>query len=185
MDPDDLIVIARIGAPHGVKGAVRVKAFTGDPAAIGNYGPLAARDGRVFAIHDLRPDKSVVIVSFAGVDDRDAAEALNGTDLYVARSALPASDDADEFYHADLIGLAAVTPDGERLGRVIAVHDFGAGDMLEIEQEDEQARGKTLLLPFTKAVVPEIDLAGGRLVVVPPPEIEARPETEMPQGDEQ
>ena len=181
MGADDLILIARIGAPHGVKGAVRVKAFTGDAAAIGDYGPLVAKDGRVFAIAQLRPEKSLVIVSFAGVDNRDAAQALNGTDLYVARSALPASDDADEFYHADLIGLAALMPDGERLGTVIAVHDFGAGEMLEIEQ----APGKTLLLPFTKAAVPEIDLAGGRLVVVPPPEVEARGETETPQGDEQ
>ena len=181
MAADDLILIARIGAPHGVKGAVRVKAFTGDAAAIGAYGPLVAKDGRVFAISHLRPDKSVVIVSFAGVDGRDAAEALNGTDLYVARSVLPASDDADEFYHVDLIGLVALTPDGERLGTVIAVHDFGAGEMLEIEK----ARGKTLLLPFTKAAVPQIDLAGGRLVVVPPPEVEARGDTETPQGDEQ
>ena len=181
MDPDDLIVIARIGAPHGVKGAVRVKAFTGDAAAIGGYGPLVAKDGTVFEIAHLRPDKSVVIVSFAGVDGRDAAQALNGTDLYVTRSALPASDDADEFYHVDLIGLAAVTPDGERLGTVIAVHDFGAGEMLEIEQ----AGRKTLLLPFTKAAVPQVDLAGGRLVVVPPPEVEARSDTETPQGDEQ
>jgi len=181
MAADDLILIARIGAPHGVKGAVRVKAFTEDPAAIGNYGPLVSKDKRVFDVRQLRPEKSVVIVSFAGVDDRDAAQALNGTELYVARSALPASADAEEFYHIDLIGLAALTPDGERLGCVIAVHDFGAGDMLEIEQ----ARGKTLLLPFTKAVVPEIDLAGGRLVVVPPPEVEARPESEEPQGDDQ
>ena len=185
MVTDDLILIARIGAPHGVKGAVRVKAFTENAVAIGEYGPLVAKNGRAFAIRHLRPDKSVVIVSFAGVDGRDAAEALNGTDLYVARSALPASDDADEFYHADLIGLAALTPDGERFGTVIAVHDFGAGEMLEIEQQAEQARGKTLLLPFTKAAVPQIDLAGGRLVIVPPPEVDARPETETPQGDDQ
>lgn len=185
MDSDDLILIARIGAPHGVKGAVRVKAFTDDAAAIGNYGPLAAKDGRIFTIARLRLDKSVAIVSFAGVDGRDAAVALNGTDLYVARSVLPASDDADEFYHADLVGLAAVTRNGERLGTVIAVHDFGAGDMLEIEQETGQGRGKTLLLPFTKTAVPQIDPAGGRLVVVPPREVEARPDTETQQGDEQ
>ncbi len=181
MIADDLILIARIGAPHGVKGAVRVKAYTGDAAAIGDYGPLVAKDGRVFAISHLRPDKSVVIVTFAGVDDRDAATALNGSDLYIKRSALPASDDADEFYHADLIGLVAVTPDGEGLGTVVAVHDFGAGEMLEVEQ----VAGKTLLLPFTRAAVPEIDLAGGRLVVVPPPEVEARGDTETPKGDEQ
>ncbi len=181
MVADDLILIARIGAPHGVKGAVRVKAFTGDAVAIGEYGPLVAKDGRVFAISHLRPEKSVVIVSFAGIDDRDAAEELNGTDLYIERSALPASDDADEFYHADLIGLVAATPDGKRLGTVVAVHEFGAGEMLEVEQ----VGGKTLLLPFTRAVVPEIDLAGGRLVVVPPPEVEARGDVETSKGDEQ
>jgi 16S rRNA processing protein RimM len=181
MASDDLILIARIGAPHGVKGAVRVKAFTGDPAAIGDYGPLVAKDKRAFAIRHSRPDKSVVIVSFTGVDDRDAAAALNGTELYIARSALPASDDADEFYHADLIGLVAVSPDGERLGVVIAVHDFGAGEMLEVEQ----AGGKTLLLPFSKSVAPQIDLAGGRLVIVRPREVEARSEPETPKGNEQ
>ncbi len=173
MADDDLILIARIGAPHGVKGAVRVKAFTGDPAAIGEYGPLVARDGRVFAVRHLRLDKTVVIVSFAGIDGRDGAQALNGTELYIKRSALPANDDTDEFYHVELIGLAAVTPDGERLGTVVAVHDFGAGDMLEIEPRE----GKTLLFPFTRAVVPQIDLAGGRLVIVAPPEVEARDDT--------
>ena len=181
MIADDLILIARIGAPHGVKGAVRVKAFTDDAAAIGDYRPLVAKDGRVFEISHLRPEKSVVIVTFAGIDDRDAAQELNGTDLYVERSALPASDDADEFYHADLIGLVALTPDGEGLGTVVAVHDFGAGEMLEVEL----VGGKTLLLPFSKAVVPEIDLAGGGLIVVPPPEVEARGDTKTPKGDEQ
>ncbi len=181
MVADELILIARIGAPHGVNGAVRVKAFTGDAAAIGDYGPLVAKDGRVFEISHLRSDKSVVIVTFAGIDDRDTAQELNGSDLYIKRSVLPASDDADEFYHADLIGLVAVTPDGEGLGTVVAVHDFGAGEMLEVEL----VGGKTLLLPFTRAVVPEIDLAGGRLVVVPPPEVEARGESQTPQGDEQ
>ncbi len=180
MADDDRILIARIGAPHGVKGAVRVKAFTGDPAAIGEYGPLVSREGRVFVIRHLRLDKTVAIVSFAGIDDRDGAQALNGTELYIRRSALPASDDADEFYHIDLIGLAAVTPDGERLGTVVAVHDFGAGEMLEIERMG----GKTQLLPFTRAVVPQIDLAGGRLVIVAPPEVEARDDTETPQGGE-
>ncbi|HSG95378.1 MAG TPA: ribosome maturation factor RimM [Afifellaceae bacterium] len=181
MDPDDLILVARIGAPHGVNGAVRVKAFTEEAVAVGDYGPLVSKDGRIFEITDMRPDKTVVIIGFAGVDDRDAAQALNGTELYVARSALPASDDADEFYHADLIGLAAVTSDGETLGTVVAVQDFGAGDILEIEKT---TNGQTLLLPFTRAVVPEVDLAGGRIVVVPPAEVEARGETETPQGDE-
>jgi len=184
MEPDDLILIARIGAPHGVKGAVRVKSYTDDPAAIGDYGPLVAKDGRVFAISHLRPEKSVLIVNFAGVGDRDGAQALNGTDLYIRRSVLPASNDADEFYHADLIGLAVLTPGGETLGRVTAIHDFGAGEMLEIEQEGSKTKGQTLLLPFSKAIVPEIDLAGGWLIAVPPPETEARPESEPMPGDE-
>ncbi len=125
-----------------------------------------------------------MVVSFADVEDRDAAAALNGTELFIARSALPESDDADEFYHADLIGLGASTPDGEPLGSVVAVHDFGAGDVLEIGREGDRARSKTRLFPFTKAVVREVDLAGGRLVVVPPPEVEVRGEAETQRGEE-
>jgi 16S rRNA processing protein RimM len=154
-----------VGA-HGVRGAVRVKPFTAEPAAVAAYGPVEDETGtRRFELRLVGEGKGVVIATVKGVEDRNAAEALKGLRLYVARAALPPAE-AEEFYHADLIGLDAVTLAGERLGKVRAVHDFGAGDSLEIAVE----AGGTLLVPFTKRAVPEIDLAGGRLVVDPPEE---------------
>lgn len=162
------ILLATIGAAHGVRGEVRVKTFTQDPLALGDYGALLARDGRTFAVERLRPGKEVVIAKFRGVDDRNAAEALNGVELFVERAALPSPAEADEFYHADLLGLAAETESGEALGTVVAIHDHGAGDILEIAP----ARGPALLAPFTKSTVPLIDIPGGRIVVSPPAEAE-------------
>jgi 16S rRNA processing protein RimM len=164
----DRILLATIGAPHGVRGEVRVKSFAADPLALGNYRPLASEGGRLFHIERLRAGKGMLIVKVRGVDDRDAAAALNGTSLYVDRSALPAAEE-DEFYHADLIGLAAFGEDGEPLGKVAAIHDFGAGDIVEIAPE----RGPPLLVPFTREAVPIVDVAGGRLVVSPPAEVGA------------
>jgi 16S rRNA processing protein RimM len=161
------VLLARIGAPHGIRGEVHVKPYTADPLSLGSYGPLMANDGRSFLVERVRPGKDVVIAKFRGVDDRDAAEALNGLDLYVARSALPAPEE-DEYYHADLIGLAAETESGEPLGTIVAVHDFGAGDLLDIAPP----RGPSRLVPFTKAVVPVVDLASGRVVVALPAEID-------------
>jgi 16S rRNA processing protein RimM len=157
-----------VGA-HGVRGAVRVKPFTAEPASVGAYGPVEDEAGtRRFELRVVGEGKGVVIATMKGVEDRNAAEALRGLRLYVARAALPAPA-ADEFYHADLIGLEAVTPAGVPLGRVRAVHDFGAGDSLELDL----ATGGTLLVPFTKAAVPEVDVAVGRLVVDPPEELSA------------
>lgn len=160
----DRVLIARIGAAHGIKGEVRVKAYTADPAGIAAYGPLAAEDGRTFEVASLRPAAGtapdMLVVKFKGIGDRNAAEALNGLELSVPRDRLPPAGE-DEFYHADLVGLAAVTRDGAELGTVIAVHNYGAGDLLEIAPK----RGETLLIPFTRAVVPEVDLASGRLVI--------------------
>lgn len=163
------VLLATIGAAHGVKGEVRVKSFTAEPMGLKDYGSLRTEDGRLFEIERIRPGKGVVIVKFSGVDDRTAAEALNGISLYVDRERLPATG-ADEFYHADLIGLAASREDGAPLGIVIAVHNFGAGDMLEIAP----SRGKTLLVPFTKEAVPVVDIAAGTLTIIPPAEIEVR-----------
>ncbi|WP_128290685.1 ribosome maturation factor RimM [Afifella aestuarii] len=166
----DRLIVAKIGRAHGVRGEVRVKTFTADPLALADYSPLFASDGRSFSVKELRADKGdMVVARFKGVSDRNAAEALNGTMLFVARAALPAPDE-DEFYHADLIGLAAEAPDGSPLGRVVAVHDFGGGDILEVKPE----RGESLLVSFTREVVPSIDLAGGRIVVDLPAEIEVR-----------
>jgi 16S rRNA processing protein RimM len=175
--PADAILVARIGAAHGLKGEVRVKALTADPLALKDYTPLAAADGRLFHVEAARPagaSPDMLVVRFRGIADRNAAEALNGTGLFIPRDRLPATADEDEFYHADLIGLAAATVAGEALGTVIAVHNFGAGDIIEIAPR----RGPTLLVPFTRAVVPIVDLAAQRLVVDPPPGLfdETKPE---------
>ncbi|MBR0716995.1 ribosome maturation factor RimM [Bradyrhizobium liaoningense] len=163
-----LVCVARIGAAHGVRGAVKLWTFTEDPFAVRHYGPLLSKDGkRQFEIAQLREAKDHLVATFKGVATRDEAERLNGIELYVARDKLPATDD-DEYYHTDLIGLAAVTADGEPLGRVLAIHNFGAGDIIEIAP----LRGTTMLLPFTNAVVPEVDLAGGRVVIELPQEVD-------------
>jgi 16S rRNA processing protein RimM len=169
--PERFVTLATIGAPHGVKGEVRVKSFAADPMALGAYRPLSTKDGRSFEIERLRPGKGVLIAKFRGVEDRDAAEALKGLSLGVDRDALPAPD-TDEFYYADLIGLSAFDAAGASLGTVVAVENYGAGDILEIAR----AGAPALLLPFTKTVVPDIDIARGRIVVVPPEETEAKEE---------
>lgn len=161
--PENPVQMAVVGAPHGIRGQVRVKTYTGDPLALGDYGPLFAEDGRQFDITDIRPAKNVVVVSFRQVGNRDAAEALNGTALFVDRSQLPDDLEEDEFYHADLIGLAVRGTDNALLGRVTAFHDFGGGDIMEIER----STGETVLVPFTRDAVPEIDLKGGSVTVDP------------------
>jgi 16S rRNA processing protein RimM len=162
------ICIARIGAAHGVRGAVKLWTFTEDPLAVKAYGPLTTKDGaRQFEVTDAREAKGHLVATLKGVATREEAERLNGVELYIAREKLPATDE-DEYYHADLIGLAAVTPANEPLGRVIAIHNFGAGDIIEIAP----AQGATMLLPFTHAVVPSVDLKGGRVVIELPAEIE-------------
>lgn len=149
--------MAVIGAPHGVRGEMRVKTFTGDPEAIGDYGPLFGPDGRVFEIARARLAKNGLVVRFAGIADRDSAAALTGTPLFIDRSALPEDLDEEEFYHADLIGLEVRESGDTRLGRVVAVHDFGGGDVLELKLAD----GRSVMIPFTKAAVPEVDIGGG------------------------
>ena len=162
------VCVARIGAPHGVRGAVKLWTFTEDPFAVTRYGPLTTRDGaRSFEVAQAREGKGHLVATLKGVTSRNEAERLNGIELYVAREKLPATD-GDEYYHADLIGLAAVTIADEPLGKVIAIHNFGAGDIIEIAPP----RGATMLLPFTNAVVPTVDIAGGRVVIELPSEIE-------------
>jgi 16S rRNA processing protein RimM len=162
------VCVARIGAAHGVRGAVKLWTFTEDPLAVKDYGPLTTKDGaRQFELAQVREAKDHLVVTLKGVATRDDAERLNGIELYVPRDRLPETDD-DEYYHADLIGLAAVNAADEPLGRVIAIHNFGAGDIIEIAPP----HGPTMLLPFTNAVVPTVDLAGGRVVIELPQEIE-------------
>lgn len=156
------ICVGQIGAAHGVRGEVRLRSFTADPAAIVSYGPLQAEDGRVLEIESMRPAKDHFVATLAGIADRNAAERLANTKLYVPRDRLPEPDEPDEYYHADLIGLAVVDRAGTSLGTVVAVHNFGAGDLIEVRQ----AEGKpTQLLPFDALTVPGVDLAAGRLVV--------------------
>ena len=162
------ICVARIGAAHGVRGAVKLWTFTEDPLAVQRYGPLSTKDGaRQFEVTHAREAKDHLVATLKGIATREDAERLNGLELYVAREKLPATDD-DEYYHADLIGLAAVTTADAPLGRVIAIHNFGAGNIIEIAPP----QGSTLLLPFTNAVVPSVDLAAGRVVIELPPEID-------------
>ncbi len=170
----DRVCVGAIVGAHGVRGAVRVKPFTEDPAGIAAYGPVEDEAGeRRFRLKVLGVAKGVVNAAIQGVADRNAAEALKGTRLYVPRDALPAPAE-DEFYYADLIGLRAELADGTVFGRVRGVFDFGAGDVLDVALPD----GRVEMLPFTKAVVPVVDVAGGRVVVAPPETIEARPEDE-------
>jgi len=162
------ICVARIGAAHGVRGAVKLWTFTEDPFAVKDYGPLTTKDGaRQFEVTHVREAKDHLVATLKGIATREDAERLNGIELYIAREKLPATDE-DEYYHADLIGLAAVNAADEPLGRVTAIHNFGAGDIIEIAP----AKGATMLLPFTNAVVPMVDLAGGRVVIELPQEIE-------------
>jgi 16S rRNA processing protein RimM len=160
------IRVARIGAAHGVRGEVKLWSFTGDPGAVADYGALENADGkRKFEIDSLRSAKDHFVARFKGIDDRDAAAALCNLDLYVPRDRLPPIEEDDTYYYADLIGLAAVTPEGVPLGTVSALHNFGAGDLIEIATT---AGGEPLLLPFSDAVVPEVDVAAKRIVVVLP-----------------
>jgi 16S rRNA processing protein RimM len=162
------ICVARIGAAHGVRGAVKLWTFTEDPLAVKYYGPLTTKDGaRQFEVAHVREARDHLVATLKGIATREEAERLNGLELYIAREKLPATGE-DEYYYADLIGLAAVTTADAPIGRVVAIHNFGAGDIIEIAPP----RGSTLLLPFTNAVVPTVDLAGGRVVIELPEEVE-------------
>jgi 16S rRNA processing protein RimM len=156
------ICLGQIGAAHGVRGEVRLRSFTADPQAIANYGPLETGDGRVLEIETLRPAKNHFVARLAGVGNREAAEQLTNVRLYVPRERLPEPTDANEFYHADLVGLAAFDAAGNKLGSVIAIHNFGAGDLIEIQPPNG---GNTELIPFDAPNVPVVDVAGGRIVV--------------------
>jgi 16S rRNA processing protein RimM len=159
------VCLGQIGAAHGVRGEVRLRSFTSDPASITEYGLLETEDGRPIEIEALRFAKDHFVARLAGIRDRDAASALTNVMLYVPRERLPQTDDPDEFYHADLVGLAAVDRSGKALGTVIAIFNFGAGDLIEVRPPNG---GRTELLPFDAAHVPEVDIAGGKIVIDPP-----------------
>lgn len=163
----DVLIAAVIGA-HGLKGEVKLKLFTDTPESLARYDVLHAVDGRAFTVARARGD----VVSFAEIADRSAAEALKGLELFVARDVLPAAGE-NEFYHADLIGLSAMDAEDRVIGTVKAIHNFGAGDVIEIARpSSEGSGGDTVMLPFARDFVPVVDLAGARIVVAVPEEIE-------------
>ena len=163
-DTNDRVLLGEIGAAQGLKGEVRLRSYTQDPAAIARYGALDDEHGRRIEIESLRVTPKALIARIKGVTTREGAEALANTKLYITRSRLPERDE-EEWYHADLIGLAVVNAGGAPIGTVIAVQNFGAGDLIEIKPS---AGGPTVLVPFTRDAVPEVDVEGGRLVLVPP-----------------
>ena len=153
------VCVGAIVGAHGVRGQVRVKSFTADPADVAAYGPVESEDGtRRFKLRVMGEAKGLIIARLEGVDDRDAAEALRGTQLFVPRGRLPETEE-DEFLYSDLVGLRAEAVDGSVLGTVRGIADFGAGEVLDIG---------VFMVPFTRASVPVVDIAGGRVVVVPP-----------------
>jgi 16S rRNA processing protein RimM len=168
VDPSDAtrrVCVGVVTGPHGVRGAVRIKSFTEEPQDIARYGPLMDESGvRRLELRLFGTAKGVVIAHVVGVEDRDQVEGLRGLRLYLARSALPQIGE-EEYYHADLIGLEAVLGDGTAVGRVRAVHDFGAGDTLELARTG----APPVMVPFTRAIVPIVEIAAGRLVLDPPP----------------
>ena len=174
-DTSSRILMGTIGAAHGIKGEVRIATHTQDPEAIGSYGPLDTdRPGLTITLTKVRLHKNVVVAHIKGISDRTAAEQLNGVSLFIDRDRLPATEDEDDFYHADLIGLDARLDSGVTIGRISAVPNFGAGDLIEVR--DPQS-GDTYLYPFTKAVVPVVNLAEGYLTIVVP--------LDAPEGEEE
>lgn len=174
------VLLGRISGPHGIRGEVLIKTFTAEPEDIEAYGPLQDEAGRRFFEIDVkRVTPKGVIAMVSGIPDRTAAEKLGHVDLYVERDKLPPPDEG-EFYHVDLIGLQAVDPQGTALGRIVNVSNFGAGDILEVQP---MVGGKTVLWPMIEDVVREVDLDAGRIVIVPPAEVDAGDGAGAPQGD--
>ena len=160
----DLVLLGEIGAAQGLKGEVRIRSYTEEQTAIARYGALQDERGRAIEIESIRVTPKALIARLKGVTTREGAEALARTKLYVPRTRLPERE-VDEWYHADLIGLAAISQDGVEIGTVVAVHNFGAGDLIEVRPS---SGGPTVLIRFTRDNVPEVDVEGGRLTLIPP-----------------
>ena len=178
---DKLLLMGAILGAHGIKGEVKVKSFAAKPSDIGGYGTLSdAKEKRRFDLSIVGTSdatRGILIARIAGVADRNAAEALKGTELYVARDRLPKLTDTDEFYFADLVGLQAVSESGKVFGRVVSVDNYGAGDLLLVADGDADA-ADSFVVPFTKAFVPVVDLAQGKLVLNLPTDFFVFPEQE-------
>lgn len=164
---DKLVLVGRFGAAHGIRGEVRIKSFTDDPLTLAKFKTLTTASGDPLTLTKARLTKNMLIASVKGISDRNAAEALNGKDIFAPRTALDSDTEEDEFLYADLIGLEARAEDGTRLGVVTAIDNYGAGDILSVKLDG----GKTELLPFTLAVVPTVKVPEGYLVISPPAEI--------------
>ncbi|WDR07410.1 ribosome maturation factor RimM [Devosia rhodophyticola] len=161
-----MLLMGKIGAAHGIRGQVRITPFTQYADDIAAYGPLGTnRAGLTITIDDLRVQKNIVVARIKGISSREDAEKLNGVELYLDRTLLPENEDEDDFYHADLIGLEARIEDGTVIGEVIALPNFGAGDLIEIR---DPRSGDTYLYPFTKAVVPHVRIADGFISIAVP-----------------
>jgi 16S rRNA processing protein RimM len=159
-----MVCVASVATAHGVRGALKLRCYTEEPESVAAYGPVFDAQGReLFRLTVIGSAKGGVIARADGIDDRDAAEALRGLDLYVPRDRLPATEE-DEFYVSDLVGMDAVDPNGDAQGRIIAVHNFGAGDLIEVQP----AEGQSQLVPFTREAVPDVDLVARRAVIVLP-----------------
>ncbi|OYR11904.1 ribosome maturation factor RimM [Brucella grignonensis] len=180
--PENPIQLAVIGAAHGIRGEVRVKTYTDDPLAIADYGQLYDAQGKAYEVLEARSAKTVVVVRFKGINDRNAAEALNGTELFIDRSQLPDDElDEDEFFQTDLIGLEALDADGKSYGVISALFDFGGGDLIELSLKGK----RPMLIPFTEAAVPEIDFEQGIIRVDPYAAGLIADETDNPLRDEE
>jgi 16S rRNA processing protein RimM len=158
-----MVCVATVATAHGVRGAVKLRCYTEEPEGVAAYGPVYDAKGReLFGLTVLHRVKGGVVARVEGVETREAAEALRGLDLYVPRDRLPEPEEG-EFYHEDLVGLDAVDREGRPQGRVVGVQNYGAGDLLELRAGD----GGSILVPFTREAVPEVDIAARRVVVVP------------------
>ncbi|SHF54978.1 16S rRNA processing protein RimM [Kaistia soli DSM 19436] len=181
MADDNRVILGQFGAAHGIRGEVKLQAYTEDPLGVADYGPVTLDDGRVVEFISVRPQGEGIVARVKDIGDRTAAETLRNRRFSVDRSVLPTIDEEDDFYYADLVGLRAELADGASYGSVVAMQNFGAGDLIEIMPAPG---GRSFYLPFTRAVVPVVDIAGGRIVVEPPPEIEARQDDDGEAGAE-
>lgn len=176
--PENPVLLGVVGGAHGLKGECRVRSFTDSPVDLGAYGPLFDAEGNRYTVKSARLQKNVVVVRFVEVEDRNHAGRLNGRELFIDRSALPEPDESDEFYLGDLVGLAVETVSGASVGTIVAFHDFGAGDIVEIKPPERP----TVMIPFSEAAVPKIDADRGVMIVEPFAAGLVEAETDEPDG---
>ncbi|MBZ9937439.1 ribosome maturation factor RimM [Mesorhizobium sp. BR1-1-16] len=182
MADENRVILGQFGAAHGIRGEVKLNAYTEDPLGVADYGPVTLDDGRVVEIVAVRMQGDGIVARVGGIGDRTGAETLRNRRFSVDRSVLPPIEEEDDFYYADLVGLRAERADGSPFGTIVAVQNFGAGDLIEILPAPG---ARSFYLPFTRAVVPLVDIAEGRLVVEPPPEIEAREDDGAAAGEDE